>query len=148
TIGKAWNSRELDKWLETDSNQTSLRPTLIILIVLAALNILLFIAISQGSAPRWWIALTFVPYVALSAAKILRTGGLFDQALDLSAMLGSVRDVFDYLEHYPYADKQHLRALCQPFLDVNNRPSAHLRRLTRVISAASLQHTQLLWLPV
>jgi hypothetical protein len=146
-IGRQWNGSKLVGWLEQEASAPSLRTTLITLCILSALNIVLFALYSQGTIPPWW-GISLVIYAGLSASKILRTGGLFDEALELGASLGSLREVFAYLEGYPYGNNPHLKALCEPFLDAEDRASAHLRRITRVISAASLQRTQLLWLAI
>jgi hypothetical protein len=142
-----WGSQQLLEWLKRGESAPSLKPTLLILVALSAINIVLFLLNNQGLIPPWWV-ISFVPYAALTISKILRTGGLFDQAAAMGDIIGKLKLVFTYLENYPYADHEHLRKLCQPFLTAEHQPSIHLRRLTRIIAAASLQRTQLLWLAV
>jgi DNA mismatch repair ATPase MutS len=142
-----WDSQHLLDWLKHGQSAPSLKPTLLILIVLSIINIVLFLLNNQGVIPPIWV-FSFVPYAALTISKILRTGGLFDQAAAMGDITGKLKLVFSYLESYPYADHEHLRKLCQPFLTAEHQPSTHLQRLTRIIAGASLQRTQLLWLAV
>jgi hypothetical protein len=142
-----WDSQQLLDWLKRGEAAPSLRATLLILAGLSVITIILFLLNNQGIIPPWWV-ISFVPYAALTISKILRTGGLFDQAAAMGDIIGKLKLVFSYLENYPYAENVQLRKLCQPFLTAEHQPSTHLRRLTRIIAAASLQRTQLLWLAV
>jgi hypothetical protein len=145
SIGKQWDGKALLSWLQTENAHSSLRPTLLILGLLSVVNIILFALNNAGIIPPLWV-ITFVPYAGLSILNIVRIGSLFDEALTLSEQLRSLKSVFAYLETYHYANHAHLRALCEPFLQPQHKPSAHLRRITRLTSAASLQRTQILWL--
>jgi hypothetical protein len=147
TLGRQWSSKDILNWLASSKDLPSLRNPLIALIILAVCNMVLFTLNNMGLIPPLWV-ITFVPYAALSLSKILRIGGLFENALALGELLGTLKTVFSYLERYPYTGKPYLQTLCAPFLLNDDRPSKHLRRVSRVMSAASLQRTQMLWLVV
>ena len=145
SIGKQWDGKTLLSWLQTERANSSLRPTLMILGVLSTLTIILFVLNNAGIIPPLWL-FTFLPYMGLSILQIARIGSLFDEAISLGEQLRSLQIIFGYLETYRYANHPQLRALCEPFLQATDKPSAHLLRVTRLTSAASLQRTQILWL--
>ncbi|MFN2168667.1 MAG: MutS-related protein, partial [Anaerolineae bacterium] len=54
--------------------------------------------------------------------------------------------VFAHLERFSYAGKPHLRALCAPFLDPEQRPSHYLAGLNRLVAAMGLRQNPVLGL--
>ncbi|MEJ2288858.1 MAG: NAD(P)/FAD-dependent oxidoreductase [Deinococcales bacterium] len=62
------------------------------------------------------------------------------------AALGRLRAVFAHLERFSYAGKPHLRALCAPFLDPEQRPSHYLAGLNRLVAAMGLRQNPVLGL--
>lgn len=145
SIGKQWDGKALMEWLQSGQHNASLRTPLLILAWLSAANITLIILYNTGIIPPLW-AITMIAYVAISILHITRIGSLFGEAMNLSEQLRSLKTIFRYLETYHYGRYPRLQALCQPFLQADEKPSTHLRRITRLTSAASLQGTQILWL--
>ncbi|MEO8609005.1 MAG: hypothetical protein ABI690_14040 [Chloroflexota bacterium] len=145
SIGKQWDGKALLGWLQTERTSGSLHPIVMILSILSAATIILFVLNNAGVIPPLWL-ITFLPYVGLSILNIARIGSLFDEAISLGEQLRGLKTIFGYLETYPYTKLPHLRTLCEPFLRADDKPSAHLLRVTRLTSAASLQRTQILWL--
>ncbi|MCC7449596.1 MAG: hypothetical protein IT324_19400 [Anaerolineae bacterium] len=154
TLNALFAASDLDGHIETKTllhwtqSQPSARPLghiLVILAILAAINIGLFLADAAGRLPNLWL-ISFVIYAAIFLMQWRETNGLFDQAMDIADPLNKLYAVLGYLERYPYGNTPHLRTLCAPFTDQANQPSAHLRRITRVISAASVQQNPILWL--
>jgi hypothetical protein len=133
-------------WIAHYTLPDSLRSSLIVLSGLAVINIVLFILNSLGLIPPLW-GISMIVYAGIFMIRTRELGdSLFENALALQEVLGRLRAIFEYLEHYPYGDHAHLKALCAPFLDRANRPSVYLRRISRVVPAASIRGNPFLWL--
>ena len=65
-------------------------------------------------------------------------------AYQLERVLRHLRAVLVYLENFPYARTPHLADLCEPYWRPANRPSASLRKITRIAGAAGVQQSHLL----
>jgi DNA mismatch repair ATPase MutS len=87
-------------------------------------------------------------YAILYFTQRNQISSLFDEALSLENVLDKFSFVFRYLETRRPKNKPHLRKLCEPFLDPQNRPSRHLRHIARISQAAQLQRNPFLWLIV
>jgi hypothetical protein len=116
-------------------------------LLLAALNIVLFVLNALGALPPVW-TITWALYLVLFFSNAGAIRGLFDKTLDAQTHLHRLRAVFRLLERWDYTGTSGLRALCTPFLDRTWRPSALLSRLNRILAAASLQQNLFLWLPI
>ncbi|NDJ63002.1 MAG: hypothetical protein GYB67_17920 [Chloroflexi bacterium] len=140
---RRWRAESVRAWLDKPSNLTGLRPILIVLAGLSAVNITLFILNAAGILPAYWLA-TFLIYLAVSGTRARDFGTLFADATALQETLRQIQTVFSHLETYHYGQNTRLRALCAPFLGAD-RPSNQLRRVARIVSAASLQANPFLW---
>lgn len=147
-IKEQWEGQKLLKWLSQHSPSASLRPRLIILSALAALDIGLFILVNLGLVLPTALFVSFTLYAGLYLVTAIRFGDFFDEAAALQEGLLSLQAILGYLEKYGYANNENLKALCQPLLDPAERPTIHLRRLAFVVSGSSLAHNQILWLLV
>src|SRR5258707_15549838 len=76
------------------------------------------------------------------------SGDLFEDATALADELERLRAVSAFIETYPLGNRSHLRNLLTPFLDAQNRPSTHIRRLMRIVVATSLRGNMLLWFAI
>lgn len=117
---------------------------LVLVSVLAAVNIALFVGEAADLVPRLW-PYPFVVYVGYSLLRLRGLGDLFGQAMSLRGVLRNLHGVFEYLERYGYGASPKLKALCAPYLDPGQRPSAQLRRVGWVVSATSLRGNPVLW---
>ncbi|MDX1992459.1 MAG: hypothetical protein SF029_08720 [bacterium] len=138
------------RWLEAQpaDRVSVLRGTLSLLLPLAALHVGLFLLsrlVTEGFLTQVWI-LALVAYLGVSVLQWRRLGGLFDEALRLRAELSRLEAVLHYVETSPHTRLPALRQVCAPFLEADSRPSRQLRRVGRVLSAASLQRNPVLWL--
>ncbi len=133
-----WDASALLHWLERQSLNTSLRPVLIILGLLALANITLFIFNALGQIPPLWVG-TMVVYFALQSMKFRESSEVFGEAYHLARQLGQLRVILSDLENYPYAPGSRLAQLCIPFWQGPVRPSAALRKIGWIVSAASLR---------
>lgn len=142
-----WDSENLLHWLRTDDGIPRVsQRTLLLLSTLAAANIVLFtLASANIGVPNLWIG-TFVVYVILSGLQWSKLAGMFDEVLRIQAQVRRLSAVFHQLETYPYGKRAHLKALCSPFLNAREKPSAILRRIGVITSAASLQRNPVVWI--
>jgi hypothetical protein len=140
-----WDTSLLVRWLETHTSAATLRPLLIVLGLLAAVNISLFILNTLGMLPAYWIA-TLAIYLGLQSLRYRETSEVFGEAYELSRQLGRLSVVLADLEKYPYDRHSLLSELCAPFWREKECPSAALRRIGRIASAASLRNNPLLGL--
>lgn len=140
-----WDTHAILEWLESRPQSASLGPVLAILSLLALANIVLFSLNAVGLVPPLWIA-SFILYFLLQAYKFRETSELFDEAYGLSRQLGRLRVILADLENYPYPPGSALAALCAPYWQSAHRPSAALRQIGRIATAASLRNNPFLGL--
>lgn len=138
-----WDNRPLITWLESHRASGSLKPFLIALFLLAAANLLLFILNVAGILPPIWVV-TFFAYFALQSLKYRESSEVFDQAYTLSGQLSRLRKVLAYLESYPYTPGEQLTERCTPFCQGTQKPSALLRKIGWIASAASVHNNPFL----
>ena len=142
-----WESHTLVSWLEHVPITDSLRPTVIVLSLLAAANLLLFALASLDLIfPVWPIALLiYVAAIMLNQSRIARAWG---EVQDLEKALRRFGAVFKYLESRGCSRFPNLAIVCSPFLDAHKRPSAELRKVERIAAALGVRTNALLWLLV
>lgn len=137
------------QWLQQEDGPipASLVPLLIMFSGMAVLSGALWVANMTGILPPLW-QYSVVLYLILYSWGVKRLGDVFETAAVIADELERVRAVFNQLETYPYSQKNSpaLRQLVAPFLDTANRPSSKLRRLSWIMSAASIRGNGLLWL--
>ncbi len=138
-----WDDAKLRKWLESPAPDDGLGRTVAILGGIAIITLTLAMLHAAAILPPIW-AFSFLAYFALSLTRIRDFTSLFGEALSLQNALAGLVDVFSFLENYRYGTNIHLRGICAPFL-TPDRPSTRLRRVTRVVSAASIQANIILW---
>lgn len=147
TLGttRRWEGKRLLAWISQAVPALHVPPRLLsVLIGLAIINAVLFVLSRTAGLPPYW-GLSFIVYVGIYLTYVQRLGDPFSAALTLSDPLNELHAIFDYLETYRYGKNTRLKTLNAPFLEGERRPSVQLRRLTRVISAASLRGNPLLW---
>jgi ABC-type multidrug transport system fused ATPase/permease subunit len=134
-----WEGKKLLEWLKRSTPAQFLLPTFWLLSGLALLDLLLFGLSITGLFPNFLWIFTFLLYGALFQLNGRLTAGLLDDAYILRDGLMRLRAVLKYLEVFTYHNQPHLKELCQPFLDRANRPSAQLKRSSRVAYGAIMQ---------
>jgi hypothetical protein len=144
-FGEQVDFAKLMYWLEAQSSLPSLRRALYAAVVLAFINIILFFLYQQAIIPPLWL-LSFVPYFIISALQFRQISNLFENTLVIGDFMKNLQAVFGFLETYRFKPGSPVEPVCSPFQNPADRPSRHLHRISRTISAASLQRTQLLWL--
>ncbi|WP_162909654.1 MutS family DNA mismatch repair protein [Aggregatilinea lenta] len=140
-----WEGKALLGWLGALEPPRPLARLAVVLTALALVNAALFALNTAGVLPPVW-GLTFVVYAAIYFWSVRGLGDPFDKAYALSDPLTDLRGAFAVVERYHPAADSALADLCAPFHANETRPSVQLRRLTRVLSAASVRHNPLLWM--
>lgn len=139
-----WDSKTLVAWIEHTVAKDSLRSTVILLGILAAVNITLIVLAILNEVPHVW-PIVFMIYAGVSIAKQARIGSAWGEVQDLEKALRRFRAVFQYLESRRYGSRPQLAKVCAPFLDPAKRPSAELRRVGRIAAALGLRTNGPVW---
>jgi hypothetical protein len=140
-----WQPDQLLAWLEKRLASGSIRTWLILLSILAALNIIFFTLNMLDLGPPLWQA-TLILYGVLFLIRSREVGEPFRESLLIRDTLEQLVAVFSLLEKYPHPGTLHLSALCRPFLDADERPSAHLQRVNRIVNATGIRGNPVFWL--
>jgi hypothetical protein len=141
-----WQTTTLLEALAPAENPAKVRRLLIVMAALSALTLAFFALNTNGALPPLW-ALTWPIYVLLFVLNQGKIKALFDAVFDVENALQRMRQVFRYLERQQYAGIPNLKELCASFL-TTQRPSDYLRRVTGVLTGASIQGNLFLWLPI
>ncbi|MFZ0543804.1 MAG: hypothetical protein WAM60_00100, partial [Candidatus Promineifilaceae bacterium] len=129
--------------LQAHEPDPTLRKWVLGLGALAAVDVVLLIANLLGLIPPLWEG-TLVVYVLLMLSKTLRMEESFGEAGHLRDVLEQLLAVFRQLEKNSYSRTPNLGRLCEPFQHSAEKPSAHLRRLNRIVNATGLRGNPLL----
>ena len=139
-----WAGRELMDWLKQESAGRSLRPLLMGLTGLAAVNWVLFAGYQLWQWPPLWIGSLVLYGILFITLGFQRTATLFSDVMFLTDRLRVLNGVFAFLEGWHYREMPTVRALCQPFLVEKERPSDHIGRIQRVVTGVGLRQNWLL----
>jgi hypothetical protein len=118
---------------------------LLLLAALAAINLALLGLDWAGVLPPLW-PISWVVYGLVLATQLRFARPLFEDAYFLESNLRRLGVVFTFLETYRYGRRAGVEKVCSPFLAEGERPSAHLRRVTAVLTLAGLRQNPFLWL--
>ena len=124
---------------------SSLRSWLIGLGIAAAINLLLLLLNQLGFiGPIWQVGVLL--FLVVGGLKGQQAGDVFKDAAALRDTLEQWLNVFLHLEKDRYAHTPHLRQLCAPFRDSQQRPSHYLRRANRIVNATGVRGNPIVWL--
>ncbi len=142
-VAGLWRSSEVLNLLETESECRLSKP-LLLLTVMAVLNGVLYGATRLGYLPdlSWQISLG--AYVLIYWTQRQHFSKLFQEAQSLQFGLGRLLPVLETLERQVPFLPASLHDLLAPFAGTH-KPSLLLRKLSRVVAAASLQANPLVW---
>ena len=139
-----WDPARLLRWLEEHEDPTALRPRLLLLALLAAVNIAAVAANLLGPlGPIWQVTVPVYLIVYFALSRPARA--VFHEASALQSAVEQLAAVTGYLERFGYAGAPALRHLCAPLLDATTRPSAFLRRIRTVTAATGIQGNPVIW---
>ena len=144
-----WNGETVCGWLERHASTVSLKPWVLLLGALSAINIVLYIFYAFILIPPWW-PISFSIYILLYFGLYSFKRGAMDRldadASHLETVLKPFRSVLLYMESYPEANTPHLAKHCEPFHSAGGRPSEHLKQIAWIAGGAKWQKGQFLWL--
>jgi hypothetical protein len=143
---RMWEAQRLSTWLQQQEPTASLLALLAGLSGLALINLVLLVLGLVGILPFSWAITGYMVYYGLLMLNAQFIGNIFEQVISLQAALQQLQAVFHLLETSSYQQTPHLRTLCTPFLNVQQRPSRYLNRINRIAIAAGLRQNPLMWL--
>jgi hypothetical protein len=138
-----WNSRILVDWLQQSGPKKSLLPTLLLLTILAALNLICIGLSFYNLIPRIW-PLVFLIYVAASLLSRSKIATAWDELQGLEKALTHFKAVFSYLESRCFRNTPGLAEICSPFGEEGKQPSVEIRKLGRLAAALGVRTNPLL----
>ncbi len=128
-----FNGRMLFKLLnEKDHLPKSFRLIFGIMIVLALVNILLFLLFLENILPAYW-GITTLVYVALFHFGNKQKDRLLDEAEYISDELEKIGSIFQFLEKYNYKEGSNLSELCKPFKVKQEQPSVLINKIKNAV---------------
>jgi len=151
-VAEHLEGKRLLNWLNLPKQQETYQQSRLTIIVATVLSVLTIALVLLNSfaliGPQYWIIAVLLS-IGWFSAKRKERGDLFEDSYFLHDAFAQLSTIFEYLETYPYGNKQALKKLCKPFFsNPSSRPSVLLKRLSRIASAATLSKNQFLWLIV
>jgi ABC-type multidrug transport system fused ATPase/permease subunit len=142
-----WDDHVILRWLENKTQARSLKRILLLLSSLAALNyILLALNFLAGWAALWQFS--FLLYFGIYFYQYRLYQSTFQDAYQLSKNLQPLQNSLIFLETYPAKPGSRLAEQLSIFKKPGQKPSAFLKKIIMISSAASLQNNQILSLLV
>ncbi|MCA0458824.1 MAG: hypothetical protein LCI00_33045 [Chloroflexi bacterium] len=143
--GKRLDTRPLSAWITAPATASGgvSGQFVALLAGLCVLTAVLFVLWRLAVLPPVF-AISFLVYFGLSLSRATRVIPVLDEGFAVQGILGGLTGVFTTLEQYPAGRKPALGRLIAPFQGAE-RPSAQLRGLNRIVSAASLRGNFILW---
>ncbi len=143
TIKQRWTTVHIINWLKQPGAAPPLAVLIVTALLAAANGVLIVLEQIQGTAPYW--VFTLAAYAFVSVTQLRTIFALQGQANTLLDSLRQLSTVMNQLETYHARENTTLQALLAPF-HTSAKPSKQLRRITGIVSAASLQHNPLVWI--
>ncbi len=141
------DAKSILQWLQKRGTGASVGRALLPLTLLAGCNLIIFgLGLSVMGIMPWYFYPLFLFYLAALLFLQIETGKAFRDAMNLETTLDGLHAVFLHLEKFGYAHTPNLAGLCAPFLDPHNRPSAQLKRISRIVSGISVRSNPAVWL--
>ncbi|HEY0763669.1 MAG TPA: hypothetical protein VGD61_14950 [Pyrinomonadaceae bacterium] len=138
-----WNSRVLIDWITRVGPKSSLLPTVILLLILSALNIASIVLGYFNLIPQIWPLFLLLYFGAMLLRQSL-IASAWGELQELEKALTHFRVVFEYLESRSYKKTPALADICTPFKDEGKRPSLQIKRLGRLAAALGIRTNPLL----
>src|ERR1051325_9694384 len=142
-----WNSSILVDWLARDQPKDSLLPTVVVLSILSAVNIICIVLASFQIIPPIW-PITLVIYAGAMILKQSRVATAWGELQELEKALAHFQVVFGYLESRSYKNTPGLAQICAPFAEQGKRPWVEMRGLGRLAAALGVRTNPILSLLV
>ncbi len=134
------------QWLQKRGS-ASAGAALLPLILFAGCNVfVLGLGLLTAGEIPWYFYILFSCYLIALLFLQSKVAKAFREAVDLESTLDRLLAVFRHLEKFGYRHTPNLAELCAPFPDPKNRPSALLRRISRIVSGISIRSNPVVWL--
>lgn len=104
----------------------------LIMILLAPINILLFLLFLEKIVPAYWVITTLI-YIILFIIGNKEKDRLLDEAEFISDELEKPASVFQYLEEYHYKNSPLLLKLCESFKKAKEQPSVLIKKIKNAV---------------
>ncbi|PID87163.1 MAG: hypothetical protein CSB13_00735 [Chloroflexi bacterium] len=144
-MGEKWPGRRVLLWLDSQNDGQSLGTVLWLLAGLSLVNISLLLLYLAGYVPPLFLV-SWALYGVIFALRSGDAAPIFEDAYFLEKSLRRLGVVFRFLETARLGESDRVRTVCAPFLDEVERPSAYLRRITKLLTLAGLRQNPFLWL--
>jgi len=135
---------KLLQWFQRVKSSTYLKQVLTVSSGLAALNWLLAILWGVGKISSHWLVISLIIYGLIYYFNHRLYTTIFDDATFLDTELKQTKTIFSYLEKFRYRSNQSLAKLCAPFIQLAQRPTRQLRKLTFIGFAIGLRMNYLM----
>jgi len=134
-----WSSARLLAWLNLKTDTGSLRTALIILLILAPLNIVLFLAYLQGWIPPLFL-ITGLIYGGVTISQLRHVAPVFQESALIGDSLRQLEAVFSSLENRSFAKYPSLQSFTEPLRKEGQGLGEMLTRTNRLLAAAGLRY--------
>jgi cbb3-type cytochrome oxidase subunit 3 len=138
-----WDDQVIMRWLENHTPEGALKRTLLLLSGLAVLNYILLALNFLAGFPAYW-QFSFLLYFAIYFYQYRLYQSTFQDAYQLSKNLQPLQSSLIFLESYPAIPGSQLAEKLAFFKESGRQPSAFLKKIIMISSAASLQNNQIL----
>lgn len=141
---KKWQILELLNWFEQSFETNSMKKTLYILSGLSFFNLLSLTLYFSGYI-KTLIITGFILYVLISIyfRKFIVT--LFNESVSITYELSKLYEILALIENFEFPKNSHLKHFFKPIQDEHLKPSKVLKKLSLIVSAASLQRNFIIW---
>ncbi len=136
-----WEAEKILKWLESGPAPAAMKPTLLVLSALVVVNVSLLLLNLRQVIPAFW-QFGLILYLGIYLFRYQQYKGLFHDAMTLGKVLHQFQSVLGFLESYPYPAGSKLGQIGARLQQPGRTPSRILKRVSALISAASLQNNQ------
>ncbi|QQS38078.1 MAG: hypothetical protein IPM56_09140 [Ignavibacteriales bacterium] len=138
---KKLNGDVLIEKLNQNNSLPSIRKILKILLVIAPINIILFLSFLLFSVPAFF-SITVLIYLAIHWFNLKYISSLFEKADSLMSELGRFSTVLEFVEVNPLNRCPEAKELCSVFYSKHS-PAKLFKRINRIIYALSFQKNPL-----
>ncbi len=144
TSEKDWTEEQMLSWLR-QPERTGYKLPLLVLSLLSVTTLttaaLAWVGMMPVLVPLSSL-LVYLSYYKINSDKI---AGLFEAAYQMEKMLGRLRELLAHVEDFKVSNRANLRKFLEVYQLAETRPSVYLKKVKKLIGAASLQANQVLW---
>ncbi|WP_421774289.1 MutS family DNA mismatch repair protein [Gracilimonas sp.] len=144
TSEKDWSEDRMLSWLR-QPERTGYKVPLLILGLLSVSTLTTAAFTWMGVVPVIVPLISLLMYLSYYKQKSDKIAGLFEAAYQMEKMLGRFRELLAHVEDFKVSNKKNLRKFLEVYQSAQTKPSVYLKKVKKLIGAASLQANQVLW---